>query len=126
MIRLLRAILVLAISAAGLALPQSAPAQVRDLSGLCLDLREDGCTERFLRFRGLTIDFCEETCTLTAPTAVRGMEATLFDMRCQSDMPTDIGGRVMVLRQTDSSNASRLLFIDRRDVFAIVRCPYGY
>jgi hypothetical protein len=101
----------------------SVRAQIPTLSGLCLDLRVAGCTERFLPFDGLTIDLCEETCTLTNPVTVRALEGTLYDRVCLSDSPTDMEGRVLLLRQTDRAGQSRLLLIDHREILAIVPCP---
>ena len=46
-----------------------------DLSGMCLDNLEAGCQGRYLPFRGLTIDFCEETCSLINPINIEGISA---------------------------------------------------
>jgi hypothetical protein len=98
-------------------------AQAQSLSGLCLDNREPGCMPRFIPFKGLTIDFCEETCALQNPVKVKGLEAVLYDMVCQADFPTKIGGRVMLLEQKSGQDQSSLLFIDKREVRKIVACP---
>ena len=50
-----------------------------NLTGMCLDNRKVGCQSRYLPFKVLTIDFCEETCTLTNPVDIREINETLYD-----------------------------------------------
>lgn len=97
-------------------------ASAQNLTGYCLDNREGGCQDRYIPFRGNTIDFCEETCTLTNPTKVRGLNATLYDFVCRSDSPTAMGGRVMLLQQTDPLGKTRTSFVSKHDTKSIVRC----
>lgn len=112
------------VAAAGLTLPFSgASAQPHSLSGYCLDMREGGCMPRFLPFHGLSIDFCEESCTMTNPVSVRDLDAVLYDMECIADYDTPLSGRVMVLSQTSWSGHQRLSFIDERETLEIVPCP---
>jgi len=61
------------------------PAAAQNFTGLCLDFGEEGCMPRHIPFDGNTISFCEETCRLTGPVAVRGIEATLYDLQCSGD-----------------------------------------
>lgn len=112
----------LLLAAVGLT-PIPAEAQPRSLSGFCLDMREPGCMPRYLPFRGLTIDFCEETCTLTNPVNVRDLDATLYDMECLADYDSPMPGRVMLLSQTRWDGRQQLSFIDRHETLAIVPCP---
>lgn len=98
-------------------------AQGQSLSGLCLDNREPGCMPRFIPFKGLAIDFCEETCALQKPVKVNGLNAVLYNMVCKADYPTKLGGRVMLLEQKGKQNQSTLLFIDKREVRSVVSCP---
>jgi hypothetical protein len=95
-----------------------------NLSGLCLDNVEAGCMERFIPFYGNSIDFCEETCQLTNPTAIRDLNATLYDFVCQGDdgSATGLGGRVIVLHQRDWEGKTTTSFIDERETRLIVRC----
>lgn len=87
--------------------------EAQDLTGFCLDLGEGGCTGRYLPFEGLTIGFCEESCTLNNPVPVNGLDAMLYDMTCGSDNPGTSDGRVMILRQVDRrSNNLRTSMID--------------
>jgi hypothetical protein len=102
--------------------PVQAGAQPRSLSGYCIDFLGPGCTDRYVPFRGLTIDFCEETCTLTNPVNVRGLEATLYDMECAADYDSPMPGRVMVLSQTRWDGRQQMSFIDRHGTQPIVRC----
>ena len=95
----------------------------QDLTGYCLDNREGGCQGRYLPFRGNTIDFCEETCTLTNPTQVRGLNAILYDFACLSDYPSSKAGRVMILQQTDHAGKTLTSLISKSDTKRIVRCP---
>lgn len=100
-----------------------AQAQPRTLTGLCLDTREPGCMPRYLPFQGLTIDFCEETCTLTNPVNVRDLDATLYDMTCLADYDSPMPGRVMILSQTSWDGRRQMSFIDRSETMQIVPCP---
>jgi len=59
-----------------------------DLSGMCLDNLEVGCQGRYLPFRGLKIDFCEETCSLTNPVDLKEINATTYDFECVADYTT--------------------------------------
>ena len=78
---------------------------------------------RYLPFQGLTIDFCEETCTLTNPVNVRDLDATLYDMTCRADYDSPMPGRVMILSQTRGDGRQQMSFIDRHQTLEIVRCP---
>lgn len=98
------------------------PAWAQGLTGLCVDNGSAGCQDRFIPFHGLSIDFCEETCTLTNPVDVRGLNGTLFDMSCSADYPSDYEGRTMLLQQSDVGR-TRLLMINNSQILEIVRCP---
>ncbi len=103
-------------------LPVSA-SHAQDMTGLCLDLGEEGCTDRFLPFEQMTINFCESTCTLSNPMPVQGLDATLYNMDCVSDNPQPSGGRAIVLRQVDRSTSSiKTYMIDANDITPIVVC----
>ncbi|MCC6002643.1 MAG: hypothetical protein JJU19_17555 [Pararhodobacter sp.] len=115
----------LALTVGLLALPGAASAQPHDLSGLCLDAGQAGCMPRYLPFDGLSIDFCEETCTLGNPVTVRGLAARLYDMTCLADYPDPPGGRVLILRQSGPDGRARLWFIDQAESREIVPCPRG-
>jgi len=93
-----------------------------NLTGYCLDNGEAGCQDRFIPFAGNSIDFCEETCTLTNPTKVRGLNATLYDFACQSDSPSAMAGRVMILKQTGFDGTTRTSLVSRYETQPIVRC----
>lgn len=96
----------------------------QDLTGYCLDLGEGGCTGQYLPFDGMSIGFCEETCTLNNPVPVTGLDAMLYDMECVSDNPENASGRVMILRQiTPLSRSPRTLMIDASQIRPIVVCP---
>lgn len=96
----------------------------QDLTGFCLDLGEGGCTDRFLPFDQMSIGFCEESCTLTSPFPVRGLDAMLYDMECVSDNPGPVGGRVMILRQVNRGSSSiKSYMIDASQIRPIVICP---
>lgn len=93
------------------------------LTGYCIDLREAGCTDRFLPFYGMSVDYCEETCTLRNPVPIRGLEATLYDRECVADYDTPMEGRVLLLSQHDWAGNLRRQIIDEVETFAIVPCP---
>jgi hypothetical protein len=101
----------------------AAPAAAQNLTGLCLDLREEGCMPRHLPFDGNTIDFCEETCRLTGPVPVRGMDATLYDLQCRGDYGAIPDKRVMILRQQDYALGPQSSWVDPNSTYPIVRCP---
>jgi len=93
-----------------------------NLTGYCLDNGSAGCQDRFIPFDGKSIDFCEETCGLANPTAVRGLNATLYDFVCNSDGPGAEQGRVMILRQKNSSGKSTISLVTEGETRAIERC----
>ena len=82
-----------------------------DLSGMCLDNLEDGCQGRYLPFRGLKIDFCEETCSLINPINIEGINATAFDFECLSDNTRPLASRVLLILSNNQSENSDLMFI---------------
>ena len=102
--------------------PNAAAAQ--SLNGMCLDMREAGCMPRFLPFEGRFIGFCEETCELTNPVNVRGMDAVLYDLSCMADYDSPLeGARVMLLAQTGWDGRRTMSWIYERDTYDIVPCP---
>ena len=82
-----------------------------DLSGMCLDNLEAGCQGRYLPFRGLKIDFCEETCSLINPINIEGISTTAFDLECLSDNATPLASRVLLILSNNQSENPDLLFI---------------
>ena len=82
-----------------------------DLSGLCLDNLEAGCQGRYLPFRGLTIDFCEETCSLINPINIEGINATAFDFECLSDNTRPLASRVLLILSKNQSENPDLVFV---------------
>ena len=82
-----------------------------DLSGMCLDNLEAGCQGRYLPFRGLTIDFCEETCSLINPITIEGINATAFDFECLSDNITPLASRVLLILSKNQSENPDLVFV---------------
>ncbi len=80
---------------------------------------------RYIPFKGMTIDFCEATCTLGNPVSVRDLDATLYDLSCLSDHPNAGSRRVLILRQTDWQGRWRLSWIDKQDTLSVVPCPQG-
>lgn len=103
--------------------PFSAPVSAQNLSGLCLDMREEGCMPRYVPFSGNGIGFCEESCQLTAPTEVRGMDATLYDLHCSGDYGEIPDMRVMLLSQQSEMFGRQSYWIGPQDIFQIVHCP---
>ena len=82
-----------------------------DLSGMCLDNLEAGCQGRYLPFRGLKIDFCEETCSLINPINIEGINATAFDFECLSDNKRPLASRVLLILSNNQSENPDLMFI---------------
>ncbi len=103
--------------------PVSAPVFAQNLSGFCLDMREDGCMPRYVPFSGNGIDFCEESCQLAAPAEVRGMDATLYDLQCSGDYGEIPDIRVMLLTQQSEIYGPQSYWIGQQDIFQIVPCP---
>ena len=82
-----------------------------NLSGMCLDNLEAGCQGRHLPFRGLTIDFCEETCSLTNPVDINGINATSYDFECVADYTTPFLSRVLLISSNNQSGNAELMFV---------------
>ena len=82
-----------------------------DLSGMCLDNLEAGCQGRYLPFRGLKIDFCEETCSLINPINIEGINATTFDLECLSDNTKPLASRVLLILRSNQSENPDLMFV---------------
>ena len=99
------------------------PALASELNGYCYDLGEDGCTSRYLPFENMAVDFCEETCVLTNPVSIRGLDGTLYDFKCASDSPIDSGGRVLVIQQKQSDGQVTKFIISNDGITPLVRCP---
>ncbi len=93
------------------------------LEGFCIDLGEEGCTDRYLPFESMSVSFCEETCTLSNPVSIRGLDATLYDYKCVSDSPVDFGDRVIIIKQIISETESKMSFIDGTSILPITKCP---
>ena len=103
--------------------PISLPWPPTSLDGYCLDLGYDhGCTGRFLPFEGMAVRFCESTCTLTNPVAVRGMDAVLYDTACLATYPNPPSWRVMIYRQMTSDTEATLWWVDANSSRPINRC----
>lgn len=100
----------------------STAASAQNLTGYCVDNGEEGCQSRYIPFRGKSIDFCEETCTLTNPVVVRGLEATLYDFDCKSDMQSDYNGRVLLIRQKDYQGKLTITLLTKSQMLPIVQC----
>jgi len=100
-----------------------ASAAAQDFTGLCLDMLEEGCMPRHVPLFGNTIDFCEESCELTGPVAVRGLDATLYDLQCRGDYGVIPDKRVMFLSQQDEMSGPRTFWVDSDNTFQIVGCP---
>jgi len=122
-----RAVNLIAFAFAVCATAAIAQSSVREgsLSGLCVDTgAEGGCMGRYLPLDGRSIGLCEGSCTLVNPTAVRGMNATLYDQVCSG---YETGGRVMLLEQQGyNPNEVYLYWINDWSVSSIVPCPAGY
>lgn len=78
---------------------------------------------RHIAFAGNTIDFCEESCTLTGATEVRGMDAALYDLQCRGDYGDIPDARVLLLRQQNPVAGTITLWITATDSYQIVPCP---
>jgi hypothetical protein len=78
--------------------------------------------DRYLPFVGSSIGFCEESCELTNPVDVRGLDATLYDFVCRADYG-DFTRRVMLLTQRDFEDRVTTSFIDENGTRRIVPCP---
>ena len=87
---------------------QSAPSGA-DVIGWCL--LDDGCVGlEPLTPKGFTT--CEEWCEMKNPTAVRGMNATLFDVECRGDSDS-YDYRMLFVEFTDVEGRQQALVIGR-------------
>ena len=82
-----------------------------NLTGMCLDNHKVGCQSRYLPFKGLMIDFCEETCTLTNPVENREINETLYDFECISDYASPFLSQVLLTLRQNHSGSSDLIFV---------------
>jgi len=82
-----------------------------NLTGMCLDNHKAGCQSRYLPFTGLTIDFCEETCTLTNPVDIREINEILYDFECTSDYASPFLSQVLLTLRKNHSGSSDLMFV---------------
>jgi len=82
-----------------------------NLTGMYLDNHKAGCQSRYLPFKGLTIDFCEETCTLTNPVDTRGINEILYDFECISDYAPPSLSQVLLTLRKNHSGSSDLIFV---------------
>lgn len=109
------AILVTTVSTATVAVSQG-------FSGYCLDLGSAGCTARYIPFRNMSLDFCEETCTLTNPVSVNGMSAVLYELSCVADYNTPLDGSRVFIIEREEYGARIINWIDNRQILGIGRC----
>jgi len=113
----------LIVSSAAFMSVNQAASQVNNLSGYCLDMKEEGCMPRFNPFTGMSIDFCEESCSLGNSTPVRNLDAVLYDKSCIADWGRPDMERVLIIQQTDHSGESSISWVDQYETLNIVRCP---
>jgi hypothetical protein len=113
----------LVVSSAALMPVNHALSQVSNLSGFCLDVKEEGCTPRFVPFTGMSIDFCEESCSLGNATPIRNLDAVLYEKSCIADWGRPDMERVLIIQQTDHSGQSKISWVDQYETLDIVRCP---
>lgn len=112
----------LTLCAAAMMFTSQAHSQVQNLSGYCLDMKEEGCMPRFIPFSGMSIDFCEESCSLGNATPVRDLDAVLYDKSCIADWGRPDLERVLIIQQTDYSGRSNISWVDKYQTLDIVRC----
>ena len=82
-----------------------------NLTGMCLDNHKAGCQRRYLPFKGLVIDFCEETCTLTNPVDIGDINETLYDFECTSDYASPFLSQVLLTLRKNHSDSLDLMFV---------------
>ena len=96
------------------------PLASQDLSGWCYPVNE--CMGEQIPLGSGSYNTCEETCTLTNPVPVRGMEATLYDEVCQGDWMENgsMINRIMFIKQ--SSDQTRMFAIREGWIEQLERC----
>ena len=96
---------------------QSTPSPA-DIIGWCLP--GDGCMgPEPLTPKGFNT--CEERCEMKNPTAVRGMNATLFDVECRGDS-SSFDYRLLFVEFTDFDGRQRALVIGRYGPEPLEKC----
>jgi hypothetical protein len=97
-------------------------ASAQELRGWCF--AADECMGVQIPIGSGTYNTCEETCTLTNPVSVRGMEATLYDEVCQGDWMAhgSITNRVMFISQV--SDQIRMFAVREHWITELERCEY--
>jgi len=96
------------------------PAAAQDLRGWCFPANE--CMGVQIPIGSGTYDTCEETCSLSNPVAVRGMDATLYDEVCRGDWMQGgtITNRIMFIKQT--SDRTRMFQVRESWIGELERC----
>jgi hypothetical protein len=67
----------------GATLQTSPSSMADDFEGWCFPA--DGCTGEPMAIKNGTFATCEETCELTNPAKVEGLDATVYDVTCKAD-----------------------------------------
>ena len=99
-----------------------------DFTGWCVDNGGPGCQDRYIPFYENSIDWCEETCSLTNRVKVTNMLANLYDYTCRSDHAGTVKSRVMILTQKfydvgTNSYVDKHSFITNYRTAPVVKCP---
>lgn len=94
--------------------------QAQNFNGWCFDGGE--CTGT-VSISGNSFDLCEESCKLTNPVSVNGLNATLFDAECLSDHAGRNSERMFFLRYMDQmTGAERGLMASANGTTELFRC----
>ena len=90
-----------------------------EFDGWCIP--GDGCTGDE-KIENDSFSTCEETCKMTNPTQVRGMDALLYDIVCAGDGSSATSTRTLFMRYKDAQEAERAIAANSDGVTELRRC----
>jgi len=97
-----------------------AMAMAIDLDGWCFPAND--CTGAPMPIRDNAFNTCEEVCTLSSPTSVRGMSGTLYDVRCTSDGGGNSSQRMFFLGYKKADSTTGLLAVSNNGAVDLAKC----
>jgi hypothetical protein len=98
---------------------QTGPSVADDFEGWCFPA--DDCTGEPKPIKNDTFATCEETCQMTNPAKVDGLDATVYDVTCKADhLPEPSKERMIFVRF--SGDQSKAAVVDAAGITELTRC----
>ena len=84
--------------------------------------KEDGCGGPY-KIENDAFGTCEESCRLTEPTQVSGMDGVLYNVVCEGDhLERPSKERILLLKYKDDDGKPRAMAVGKHGVEELVRC----